>query len=129
MDHSRQVINIMVVMEPVLGKWGEKKLLDNIRKYVGKSRRIVRIFSEDCAVIDPGGKYYELFTVDSLIEGIDLFQPLHHVKGAEVQVECVRIVFAVRKETDCTYRCNAGSVFGQDSLSDSIDDHDLANIR
>lgn len=79
----------MVVMEPVLGKWGEKKLLGSIRKYLGKSRTIVRIFSEDCAVIDSGGKYYELLTVDSLIEGIHFrreYMPAYFIGRKAVKV-------------------------------------------
>jgi thiamine-monophosphate kinase len=57
-------------MEPIMGKFGEKKLLFRIQKYLGKSRSIVRTFSEDCAVLDPGGANFELFTVDTLIDGI-----------------------------------------------------------
>ena len=57
-------------MEQRLQNIGEKNLLQMLKKYIGDSPRIVRAFSEDCAVLDNGGDRYQLITVDSQIEGI-----------------------------------------------------------
>ncbi len=53
-----------------LAELGEKKLLQEIKKYMGNAEGIIRTFSEDTAVIDAGGRSYRLYTVDSLIEGV-----------------------------------------------------------
>src|SRR5437867_1150491 len=49
---------------------GEKQLLRKLSKYLGKSSKIVRSFSEDCAVIDEGRGRYRLITVDAFVEGV-----------------------------------------------------------
>ena len=69
-------------MTDALHDIGEKNLLRQIQKYLGKSRRIVRTFSEDCAVINATGEYYQLFTMDVLVEGVHFrrdFMPAYYV--------------------------------------------------
>jgi thiamine-monophosphate kinase len=53
-----------------VGQLGEKRLLKILERYLGQSKKIIRTFSEDCAVIDTHGDNYELLTVDVLIEGV-----------------------------------------------------------
>ncbi len=57
-------------MSETLADIGEKKLLQKLRKYLGKNEGIVRTFSEDCAVIDSGGRSYSLYSVDCLMEEV-----------------------------------------------------------
>jgi thiamine-monophosphate kinase len=52
-----------------LSQTGEKKLLQLIKKYLKNDSEVIRIFSEDCAVIDSGSRFYTLYTVDVLVEG------------------------------------------------------------
>lgn len=56
-------------MSPALSQLGEKRLLRRLSKYLAATPPAVRVFSEDCAVLDYGGKSFHLITVDSLVEG------------------------------------------------------------
>jgi thiamine-monophosphate kinase len=60
----------MILMTQPIAELGEKRLLQQIKAFLGKSPKIVRSFSEDCAVLDLDGDTYQLFTTDSMIEGI-----------------------------------------------------------
>ena len=68
---------------------GEKKLLQELKKYMGTSEEIIRTFSEDTAVIDAGGRSYRLYTVDSLIEGVHFrreYMPFFYVGRKAIKV-------------------------------------------
>jgi thiamine-monophosphate kinase len=76
-------------MSYTLGNFGEKKLLQSLKKYLGKSGKIIRNFSEDCAVIETSGRSYELFTTDSMIEGIHFkseYMPAYFIGRKAVKV-------------------------------------------
>lgn len=56
---------------------------------MGSAGEIVRTFSEDTAVIDPGGRSYHLYTVDSLIEGVHFrreYMPFFYVGRKAIKV-------------------------------------------
>lgn len=57
-------------MSETLADLGEKRLLQRLKEYLGEGEGVVRTFSEDCAVIDTGGRTYTLYTVDCLVEEI-----------------------------------------------------------
>lgn len=57
-------------MSGTISELGEKTFLSKVQKYLKKSGKIVRVFSEDCAVIDNGTNNFQLFTTDTLIQGI-----------------------------------------------------------
>ena len=57
-------------MSGTISELGEKAFLEKVQKYLKKSGKIVRVFSEDCAVIDNGTNNFQLFTTDTLIQGI-----------------------------------------------------------
>jgi len=57
-------------MSETLAQIGEKQLLQLLKRYLRTDAEIIRIFSEDCAVIDTGGAYFRLYTVDVLVEGV-----------------------------------------------------------
>jgi len=60
----------MKSMDHTIKEIGEKKLLQKLRSYLGNSPTLVRVFSEDCAVLrNPSGSY-QLFTTDVLVENI-----------------------------------------------------------
>lgn len=72
-----------------LTQLGEKKLLQELKKYMGNAESIIRTFSEDTAVIDPGGRSYELYTVDSLVEGVHFrrdYMPFFYVGRKAIKV-------------------------------------------
>lgn len=53
-----------------LSEIGEKKLLQRLKPFISAGGRYVRLFSEDCAVIDTGAPAYQLITIDTLVEGV-----------------------------------------------------------
>ncbi len=57
-------------MKSALSAFGEKKLLLSLRKFLGKSRGIIRTFSEDCAVIDSGRGNCMLLTTDIQLDSV-----------------------------------------------------------
>ena len=57
-------------MSENLSQIGEKHLLQTVRKYLRTDHEIVRVFSEDCAVIDFDKTFFQLFTVDCLVENV-----------------------------------------------------------
>jgi len=61
-------------MKALLSALGEKKLLRTLRRFHGKSGRIVRTFSEDCAVIESDGENYSLLTTDTQLENVHFKQ-------------------------------------------------------
>ena len=68
---------------------GEKKLLQMLQQYLGKDQSIIRSYSEDCAVIDDGGRNYKLYSVDSLVEGIHFrrdYMPFYFVGRKALKV-------------------------------------------
>jgi thiamine-monophosphate kinase len=72
-----------------LTQLGEKKLLQELKKYMGNAEEIIRTFSEDTAVIDPGGRSYQLYTVDSLVEGVHFrreYMPFFYVGRKAIKV-------------------------------------------
>jgi thiamine-monophosphate kinase len=72
-----------------LTQLGEKKLLQELKKYMGNAEEIIRTFSEDTAVIDPGGRSYLLYTVDSLVEGVHFrrdYMPFFYVGRKAIKV-------------------------------------------
>ena len=78
-------------MSSTVGEVGEKRLLKMLERYLGKSKKVIRSFSEDCAVIDSGGDKYELMTVDVLIEGVHFrreYVPAYYVgrKGLKISL-------------------------------------------
>ena len=60
----------MKSMDHTIKDIGEKKLLQKLRSYLGNSPLLVRIFSEDCAVLRTPTGGYQLFTTDVLVENI-----------------------------------------------------------
>jgi thiamine-monophosphate kinase len=76
-------------MTQTLTQLGEKKLLQELKRYMGNAEGIIRTFSEDTAVIDPGGRFYQLFTVDSLVEGVHFrrdYMPFFYVGRKAIKV-------------------------------------------
>ena len=63
-------MNIMKSMDNTIKDIGEKKLLQRLQSYLGNSPSIVRVFSEDCAVLRSASGGYQLFTTDILVENI-----------------------------------------------------------
>jgi thiamine-monophosphate kinase len=57
-------------MKKTVSDLGEKTLLKRLSRHLGRGSKIIRTFSEDCAVIDAGGPNYLLYTVDAFVEGI-----------------------------------------------------------
>jgi thiamine-monophosphate kinase len=57
-------------MSENLNQIGEKQFLQTVKKHLKTDQDIVRVFSEDCAVINQDKNFYQLFTVDSLVEGV-----------------------------------------------------------
>jgi thiamine-monophosphate kinase len=60
----------MKSMDHTIKEFGEKKLLRKLRSYLGHSPSIVRVFSEDCAVLRTHSGRYQLFTTDALVENV-----------------------------------------------------------
>jgi thiamine-monophosphate kinase len=60
----------MKSMDHTIKDIGEKKLLQKLQSYLGNSPSIVRVFSEDCAVLRTASGGYQLFTTDVLIENV-----------------------------------------------------------
>src|SRR5262245_46019338 len=60
----------MKSMDNTIKDIGEKKLLQKLRSYLGNSPSLVRVFSEDCAVLRMLSGNYQLFTTDVLVENI-----------------------------------------------------------
>jgi thiamine-monophosphate kinase len=76
-------------MSKTLADLGEKNLLKVLKKYLGKEDSIVRTFSEDCAVIDTGGRSYRLYTVDCLVEDVHFrrdYVPFYYVGRKAIKV-------------------------------------------
>lgn len=57
-------------MKRTVSDLGEKKLLKRLSRHLGSGSRVVRTFSEDCAVIDCGGPDYLLYSIDAFVEGV-----------------------------------------------------------
>ncbi len=57
-------------MKQTLGEIGEKRLLERLQRFLGHSPSIIRIFSEDCAVLRGAPGQYRLFTTDVLVRNI-----------------------------------------------------------
>src|SRR5688572_5363537 len=57
-------------MTETLDDIGEKQLLQTLKVYLGKDEGIIRTYSEDCAVIDSGGRSYRLYSVDCMVEDV-----------------------------------------------------------
>jgi len=57
-------------MQQTLREIGEKKLLQKLQRFLGHSPSIIRIFSEDCAVLRGVAGQYRLFTADVLVRNI-----------------------------------------------------------
>lgn len=68
MPYAPLEYNVRVMKENV-GALGEKALLLRLRKYVSEGGCIVRAYSEDCAVVDPGAGRLQLMTMDVLVDG------------------------------------------------------------
>jgi thiamine-monophosphate kinase len=60
----------MKSMDHTIKDIGEKKLLQKLKSYLGNSPSIVRVFSEDCAVLRTASGDFQLFTTDVLVENI-----------------------------------------------------------
>lgn len=60
----------MKSMDHTIKEIGEKKLLQKLHSYLGNSPSLVRVFSEDCAVLRSDSGRYQLFTTDVLVENI-----------------------------------------------------------
>jgi thiamine-monophosphate kinase len=60
----------MKSMDHTIKEIGEKKLLQRLKRYLGQSSSIVRVFSEDCAVLRSASGGYQLFTTDVLVQNI-----------------------------------------------------------
>ena len=60
----------MKSMDHTIKDIGEKKLLKKLQSYLGNSPSIVRVFSEDCAVLRSAPGAYQLFTTDALVENV-----------------------------------------------------------
>ena len=78
-------------MTPDLREVGEKPLLASLQRYLGKSKKIIRTYSEDCAVVASGGQKYQLFTIDVLVEGVHFqreYTPAYYIgrKGLKVSI-------------------------------------------
>jgi thiamine-monophosphate kinase len=81
-------------MEKTVGELGEKKLLERLKKFIGSGGRFVRLYSEDCAVIDSGSNYYQLITIDTMVENVHfnrgysppdlLGRKLYHVNSSDI---------------------------------------------
>lgn len=57
-------------MSKLVADLGEKKILQGLKRFLGKDGGILRTFSEDCAVVESGGSNLTLYTVDSFVEGV-----------------------------------------------------------
>lgn len=57
-------------MDETIGQLGEKRLLQQLRSYLGKSPEVIRTFSEDCAVLELDQERYQLVSVDAMVEGV-----------------------------------------------------------
>ena len=76
-------------MGETLTDLGEKRLLQRLKPYLGEGEGIVRTFSEDCAVIDSGGRSYMLYTVDCLVEDVHFrreYVPFFYVGRKAIKV-------------------------------------------
>jgi thiamine-monophosphate kinase len=76
-------------MTETLAEIGEKKLLQRLKKYIGSGEGIIRTFSEDCAVVDQGGRHYSLYTTDCMVEGIHFrreYMPFFYVGRKAMKV-------------------------------------------
>lgn len=76
-------------MTETLSDLGEKKLLQLLRKYLGQDEQILRTFSEDCAVIDSGGRSYHLYSVDCLVDTVHFrrdYMPFFYVGRKAIKV-------------------------------------------
>jgi thiamine-monophosphate kinase len=60
----------MKSMDHTIKEIGEKKLLQKLQSYLGNSPSLVRVFSEDCAVLRNNSGRYQLFTTDALVENV-----------------------------------------------------------
>jgi thiamine-monophosphate kinase len=60
----------MKSMDHTIKEIGEKRLLQKLRSYLGTAPSLVRVFSEDCAVLRTASGGYQLFTTDALVENI-----------------------------------------------------------
>jgi thiamine-monophosphate kinase len=69
-DFARHGYCIMMKMEGNISQLGEKRLLQFLKQYIGKSKKLIRTFSEDCAVIDVGNGLCHLLTVDVLVDHV-----------------------------------------------------------
>lgn len=57
-------------MRNTVSDLGEKTLLKRFSRHLGRGSKIIRTYSEDCAVVDAGGSNFLLYTVDAFIEGV-----------------------------------------------------------
>ena len=76
-------------MADTLADIGEKGLLQRLRQYLGEAEGVVRTFSEDCAVVDNGGRFHTLYTVDCLVEDVHFrreYIPLYYVGRKAIKV-------------------------------------------
>lgn len=60
----------MKSMDHTIKEMGEKKLLQKLRTYLGNFPSLVRVFSEDCAVLRTPSGGYQLFTTDVVVENV-----------------------------------------------------------
>ena len=77
------------VMQENVGTVGEKALLRRLRKYVGGEGRVLRAFSEDCAVVDAGAGRLQLMTTDVMVDGLHFrreWMPPFHLGRKAVNV-------------------------------------------
>jgi thiamine-monophosphate kinase len=76
-------------MTETVSDLGEKELHQLLKKYLGHEEGIIRTFSEDCAVIDSGGRFYHLYSVDCLVETVHFrreYMPFFYVGRKAIKV-------------------------------------------
>lgn len=76
-------------MDETIRELGEKGLLQQLRRYLGKSPEVVRSFSEDCAVLKLDDETYQLVSVDAMVEGVHFrteFMPPFYIGRKAIKI-------------------------------------------
>lgn len=76
-------------MDETIRELGEKGLLQQLRRFLGKSPEVVRSFSEDCAVLELDRERYQLVSVDAMVEGVHFrteFMPPFYIGRKAIKI-------------------------------------------